>query len=68
MLIAPGFVVERDLRTGTLARLDVEWTATQGYGCHTTHAASFSPILAKITRYAVELGGEIQREWSERPD
>ena len=64
-LITPSFFVQEAIRSGELARLDVEWTAAEGYGCYTTHAASFSPILAKITRYAVELGDAIQQEWRE---
>jgi DNA-binding transcriptional LysR family regulator len=61
-LITPSFFVQEALHAGALVRLDVAWTAVQGYGCYTTHAASFSPILAKITSYAVELGEAIQRE------
>jgi DNA-binding transcriptional LysR family regulator len=64
-LIVPSFLVGEALRSGELARLDVAWTATQAFGCYTTHAASFSPILAKITGYAVELGEAIQREWQD---
>ena len=64
-LIAPSFLVQDAIRSGELVRLDVEWTAEEGYGCYTTHAASFSPILAQITRYAVELGDAIQQEWRE---
>jgi DNA-binding transcriptional LysR family regulator len=63
VLITPSFVVQDALRSGELVRLDVAWASTVEYGCYTSHAASFSPILAKITRYAVELGGEIQQEW-----
>jgi DNA-binding transcriptional LysR family regulator len=62
-LIAPSFVVQKAIRSGEVVRLDVEWTAEEGYGCYTTHAASFSPILAQITRYVVELGEVIQQEW-----
>ncbi len=62
-LIAPSFFVQEAIRSGELVRLDVAWTAEEGYGCYTTHAASFSPILANITRYAVELGDAIQQEW-----
>jgi DNA-binding transcriptional LysR family regulator len=62
-LIAPSFCVQRDLRSGELVRLDVDWTGRAVFGCYTTHAASFSPILAKITRQAVEIGSAIQQEW-----
>jgi DNA-binding transcriptional LysR family regulator len=62
-LIAPSFLVQNAIRAGELVRLDVVWSAAEAYGCYTTHAASFSPILAKITHYAVDLGGEIQQEW-----
>jgi DNA-binding transcriptional LysR family regulator len=62
-LITPSFYVQAALRSGDLVRLDVAWTATEGYGCYTTQAARLSPILAKITGYAVELGGAIQEEW-----
>ena len=67
-MIAPTFFVRSAIRCGELVRLDVAWTAAQGYGCYTTQAASFSPILAKITRYAVELGEAIQQEWRELRD
>jgi DNA-binding transcriptional LysR family regulator len=62
-LIAPSFFVQRAIRVGDLVRLDVDWTGATSFGCYTTQAASFSPILAKITRYAVELGEAIQQEW-----
>jgi DNA-binding transcriptional LysR family regulator len=62
-LITPSFYVQTALRSGDLVRLDVAWTAAEEYGCYTTHAARFSPILAKITAYAVELGVAIQAEW-----
>lgn len=62
-LIAPSFFVRGAIRAGELVRLDVDWTGTAAFGCYTTHAASFSPILAEITRYAVELGEAIQQEW-----
>lgn len=55
-LIAPAFFVREALQSGTLVRLDVRWTGAISYGCYTTQAASFSPILAKITNYVVELG------------
>jgi DNA-binding transcriptional LysR family regulator len=62
VLITPSFAVQELLRSGELVRLDVEWAAAVEYGCYTTPAASFSPILAKITGYAVALGAEIQQE------
>ncbi len=64
-LITPSFYVQAALRRGDLIRLDVAWTAAEGFGCYTTPAARFSPILAKITGYAVELGAAIQAEWGE---
>jgi len=63
ILIVPSFLVGEALRSGELVRLEVAWAATHAFGCYTTHAASFSPILANITGYAVELGEAIQREW-----
>ena len=63
VLIAPSFAVQEALRSGELVRLDVDWASAVEYGCFTTHAASFSPILAKITGYAVELSAEIEQEW-----
>ncbi|MGH6909718.1 MAG: LysR family transcriptional regulator [Phenylobacterium sp.] len=66
VLITPSFFVQKALRSGELVRLDVTWAAGVEYGCYTTHAASFSPILAKITRYAVELGEAIQQEWRDQ--
>jgi DNA-binding transcriptional LysR family regulator len=62
-LIVPSFFVQRALHAGELVRLDVAWRGDTAFGCYTTRAASFSPILAKITRYAVELGEAIQQEW-----
>ncbi len=62
-LMAPSFFVQRALRAGELVRLDVDWTGASSFGCYTTHAASFSPILAKITRNAVDLGEAIQQAW-----
>jgi DNA-binding transcriptional LysR family regulator len=66
VLITPSFFVQEALRSGELVRLGVEWAGAVEYGCYTTHAASFSPILAKITGYAVELGDAIQQEWRDR--
>jgi DNA-binding transcriptional LysR family regulator len=63
ILIVPSFLVGEALRSGELVRLDVVWAATYTFGCYTTHPASFSPILARITGYAVEFGEAIQREW-----
>lgn len=65
-LMTPSFLVQPALSAGELVRFDVDWTGATAFGCYTTHAASFSPILAKITRYAVELGAAIQQEWRER--
>jgi DNA-binding transcriptional LysR family regulator len=62
-LMAPAFFVHRATRAGELVRLDVDWTGSIMFGCYTTHAARFSPILAKITRYVVELGEAIEQEW-----
>lgn len=65
MLITPSFYVQEALRSGDLVRLDVAWSAVEGFGCYTTQAARLSPILAKITGYAVELGRAMQHEWRE---
>ena len=62
-MIAPAFFVHAALRSRDLVRLDVAFTAAETYGCYTTRAASFSPILARITAYAVELGDELQKTW-----
>jgi DNA-binding transcriptional LysR family regulator len=62
-LVTPSFFVQQALRAGELVRLDVDWTGAISFGCYTTQAVAFSPILARITRYAVELGAEIQAEW-----
>ena len=62
-LIAPSFLVQAAIRAGELVRLNLDWTAAECFGCYMTPASSFSPILAKITRYAVELGDAIQQEW-----
>ncbi|HEY9217215.1 MAG TPA: LysR family transcriptional regulator [Phenylobacterium sp.] len=59
-LIAPLFYVQGGLSSGELVRLDVVWEGAISFGCHTTPAASYSPILAKVTRYAVELSGALQ--------
>jgi DNA-binding transcriptional LysR family regulator len=64
-LMAPSFFVQRALRAGELVRFDVDWVGTTQFGCYTTQAASFAPILAEITRCAVELGEAIQQEWLE---
>jgi DNA-binding transcriptional LysR family regulator len=64
-LVAPSFYVQKALRSGELVRLDVAWTGATTFSCHTTHAASFSPILTKITRYAVDLGEAMQQEWGD---
>jgi DNA-binding transcriptional LysR family regulator len=64
-LMAPSFFVQRALHAGELVRFDVDWTGATSFGCYTTQAASFSPILAEITRYAVELGEAIQQTWRE---
>ena len=63
VLVAPCFFVYQALRSGRLVRLDVAWTVPVGYGCYSTPAASFSPILAKISSYAIEIGAALQREW-----
>lgn len=62
-LLAPSFFVQQELAAGRLARLDVDWAGETSFGCYTTQASSFSPILAEITRDAVELGRAIQQEW-----
>jgi DNA-binding transcriptional LysR family regulator len=62
-LMTPSFFVQRALRTGELVRFDVDWTGQISFGCYTTQAASYSPILEKITRYAAELGEAIQQDW-----
>lgn len=64
-LIAPSFFVQEALRAGDLVRLDLDWSGFISFGCYTTQAASYAPILTRISDYAVELGGAIQREWSE---
>ena len=64
-LIAPSFFVREALAAGDLVRLPVKWSGSISFGCHMTHAASFSPVLAEITRHCVELGGEIDRSWQE---
>jgi DNA-binding transcriptional LysR family regulator len=61
-LIAPDFAVEAAIRSGEVVRLDVDWQASSDYGCYTTQAASFSPVLAEITRCAVEAARTISRE------
>jgi DNA-binding transcriptional LysR family regulator len=62
-LIAPAFLVQEAIRSGELVRLDVQWAGVLAYGGYTTHAASFSPILAKIMGYAVEIGETLQQDW-----
>ncbi|HEX5264494.1 MAG TPA: LysR family transcriptional regulator [Phenylobacterium sp.] len=64
-LMAPSFFVQRALRAGELVRFDMDWRGTTSFGCYTTHAASYSPILAEITCYAVELGEAVQQSWRE---
>lgn len=66
-LMAPSFFVQRALHDGELVRLKVDWAGAISIGCYTTQAASYSPILAQITRYAAELGEAIQQEWRDRP-
>lgn len=66
VLIAPHFMVRDAMRSGELVRIDVQWAGTLAYGGYTTHAASFSPILAKIMGYAVEIGQTIQQDWPDR--
>ncbi len=65
VLIAPHFMVRDAIRSGELVRLDVQWTGTLAYGGYTTQAASFSPILAKIMGYALEIGEAMQQDWPE---
>ncbi len=66
VLIAPSFCVQEAIRSGALVQIDLDWTGTTEFGCFTTRAASFSPILAEITRWAVELGDAIQQEWRDQ--
>jgi DNA-binding transcriptional LysR family regulator len=63
VLMTPSFIVQDALRAGDLVRFDVDWTGATSFGCYATRATSFSPILAKVARYAAELGEAIQREW-----
>jgi LysR family hydrogen peroxide-inducible transcriptional activator len=64
-LFAPAFYVRQAIRSGNLVKLDVDWSGSAVFGCYTSRAASLSPILSRITRYAVELGGAIQQEWAD---
>jgi DNA-binding transcriptional LysR family regulator len=63
-LVVPSFVVQQAIAAGDLVRLDVaDWTGSISFGCYTTQAVSYSPVLAAITQYAVALGAAIQQSW-----
>jgi DNA-binding transcriptional LysR family regulator len=62
-LMAPSFLVQKALAAGDLVRLDVDWTGSISFGCYTTQAVSFSPVLARITQHAAQVGAEIQQSW-----
>lgn len=62
-LMTPSFFVQRALEVGELVRLDLDWSGFTSFGCYTTQAASYAPILAAITNYAVQFGQAIQQEW-----
>jgi hypothetical protein len=48
-------------------RLDVDCAGTISFGCYTTQAASFSPVLAEITGHTVKFGEAMQQEWRDPP-
>jgi DNA-binding transcriptional LysR family regulator len=62
-LMAPSFCVQRALAAGDLVRLDVDWAGSISFGCYTTQAVSFSPVLSRMTQHCVELGTVIQQSW-----
>jgi DNA-binding transcriptional LysR family regulator len=63
VLVAPSFVVAEALAAGRLVRLDLERQFSVEFVTVTTRAASVSPILTRIARYARELAQEVQAEW-----
>lgn len=64
ILPAPVYIVAPLVSAGRLVRLDVDWRREVGFGSLTTQAVSISPVLGKIARYAVEIGAELQEEWT----
>lgn len=63
ILPGPSFVVQPMVAAGDLVQLDVDWRFEAGIGALMTHAVSLSPVLARIARYAMEIGAELQAEW-----
>jgi DNA-binding transcriptional LysR family regulator len=66
VLVAPSFVMREDLDAGRLLELPIGRLFKVAFVTVMTEAASTSPILDRIARYARELGDELQAEWRRR--
>ncbi len=61
-LIAPLFLLRAHLRSGRLKRIDLDWSFKVSFAAIASRAASYSPIVSRIVRYAVATGVELQAE------
>jgi DNA-binding transcriptional LysR family regulator len=66
-LLAMFFVVKPYLESGALVRLDLRWDYDVPYVAIMTRAASSSPILSKILRYACVVGQDLQAQQDPAP-
>lgn len=59
-LVAPAFLVKPYLDKGALKRIDIDLNFRVSFAAIATRAASYSPVISRIVRYACALGAEIQ--------
>lgn len=65
VVFAPAFTAQRHLVDGALVRLDLNGMSPIPFVAATTRSASYSPILRRITGYAMEIGAQMDAEWRE---
>lgn len=61
-LLAPAFLVRPYLEAGRLKRIDLDFAFKVSFAAIATRAASYSPIVSRAIRHAVELGAALQKE------
>jgi DNA-binding transcriptional LysR family regulator len=62
-LVAPQFMVQHLVRAGQLVQLNVDLDFAVSFVAVTVRAASYSPILNRLTRIAQDVGAELSAEW-----
>lgn len=59
-LVAPKFLVQDHLDAGRLRQVDVELNYRVSFAAMATRAASYSPMISRIVRYACAVGAEME--------